>query len=149
MRKYYWHKHTIFWSLSFSYRSQVPEVVRSIPASRILALRQQTQILWERYFGSIEKIVFTTFEVSSFDYSKYVYMFSIWSSVTSLVWQMRNFKIFIIVPLVYAKGIKSFLILGGKYFFWLMPMNTMAVLQPAIVWCVFSSRFLRIFSSVL
>lgn len=45
---------------------QVPEVVRSIPASRILALRQQTQILWERYFGSIEKIVFTTFEVSYF-----------------------------------------------------------------------------------
>ncbi|XP_055855972.1 exostosin-1 [Episyrphus balteatus] len=42
---------------------QVPEVVRSIPVNRILALRQQTQILWERYFGSIEKIVFTTFEI--------------------------------------------------------------------------------------
>lgn len=37
--------------------------MRSISATRILALRQQTQVLWERYFGSIEKIVFTTFEV--------------------------------------------------------------------------------------
>lgn len=42
---------------------QVPEIVRSISATRILALRQQTQVLWERYFESIEKIVFTTFEV--------------------------------------------------------------------------------------
>ncbi|KAG4074562.1 hypothetical protein HA402_005627 [Bradysia odoriphaga] len=42
---------------------QVPEIVRSVPATRILALRQQTQVLWERYFGSIEKIVFTTFEI--------------------------------------------------------------------------------------
>uniref|UniRef100_A0A1I8PY42 Exostosin GT47 domain-containing protein n=1 Tax=Stomoxys calcitrans TaxID=35570 RepID=A0A1I8PY42_STOCA len=41
---------------------QVPEVVRSISDERIFALRQQTQVLWERYFGSIEKIVFTTFE---------------------------------------------------------------------------------------
>lgn len=43
---------------------QVPELVRSIPLSKVLALRQQTQILWERYFSSIEKIVFTTFEVT-------------------------------------------------------------------------------------
>lgn len=42
----------------------MPDIVRSISASRILALRQQTQVLWERYFSSIEKIVFTTFEVS-------------------------------------------------------------------------------------
>lgn len=47
---------------------QVPEIVRSIPATKILALRQQTQMLWERYFGSIEKIVFTTFEVGEFSY---------------------------------------------------------------------------------
>ncbi|XP_037945940.1 exostosin-1-like [Teleopsis dalmanni] len=42
---------------------QIPDMVRSIPAERIFALRQQTQVLWERYFGSIEKIVFTTFEI--------------------------------------------------------------------------------------
>ncbi|XP_061509479.1 exostosin-1 [Anopheles gambiae] len=42
---------------------QVPDIVRSISTSRILALRQQTQVLWERYFSSIEKIIFTTFEI--------------------------------------------------------------------------------------
>ncbi|XP_075223224.1 exostosin glycosyltransferase 1 ttv [Lycorma delicatula] len=42
---------------------QVPETVRSIPDTKVFALRQQTQILWERYFSSIEKIVFTTLEI--------------------------------------------------------------------------------------
>jgi glucuronyl/N-acetylglucosaminyl transferase EXT1 len=42
---------------------QVVDIVRSISPKQILALRQQTQILWERYFSSIEKIVFTTFEI--------------------------------------------------------------------------------------
>lgn len=42
---------------------QVPELVRSVPPERVLALRQQTQLLWEQYFSSIEKIVFTTIEV--------------------------------------------------------------------------------------
>ncbi|BES87574.1 unnamed protein product [Nesidiocoris tenuis] len=42
---------------------QVPEIVRSIPSTKIFALRQQTQILWNQYFSSIEKIVFTTFEI--------------------------------------------------------------------------------------
>jgi len=40
-------------------------MVRSVGATKVLALRQQTQILWERYFSSIEKIVFTTLEVST------------------------------------------------------------------------------------
>ncbi|XP_026463110.1 exostosin-1-like [Ctenocephalides felis] len=42
---------------------QVPDLVRSVSADRVLALRQQTQVLWERYFSSIEKIVFTTLEI--------------------------------------------------------------------------------------
>lgn len=42
---------------------QVVDTVRSISPSKIMAMRQQTQILWERYFSSIEKIVFTTFEI--------------------------------------------------------------------------------------
>ncbi|XP_077287346.1 exostosin glycosyltransferase 1 ttv isoform X2 [Arctopsyche grandis] len=42
---------------------QVPELVRSVGAARILAMRQQTQLLWEQYFSSIEKIVFTTLEI--------------------------------------------------------------------------------------
>lgn len=42
---------------------QVPNTVRSISATKILELRQQTQILWDRYFSSIENIVFTTLEI--------------------------------------------------------------------------------------
>lgn len=42
---------------------QVPEVIHSISDTKLFALRQQTQILWEQYFNTIEKIVFTTFEV--------------------------------------------------------------------------------------
>lgn len=42
---------------------QVPEIVRSIPATKVFALRQQTQVLWDRYFSSVEKIVFTTLEI--------------------------------------------------------------------------------------
>ncbi|XP_050347798.1 exostosin-1 [Nymphalis io] len=42
---------------------QVPELVRSVSPERVLALRQQTQLLWEQYFSSIEKIVFTAIEI--------------------------------------------------------------------------------------
>ncbi|XP_065165461.1 exostosin-1 [Atheta coriaria] len=42
---------------------QVPNTVRSISQTKILEMRQQSQILWERYFSSIEKIVFTTLEI--------------------------------------------------------------------------------------
>jgi glucuronyl/N-acetylglucosaminyl transferase EXT1 len=38
--------------------------VRSLTPSKILQLRQQTQVLWDRYFSSIEKIVYTTLEVT-------------------------------------------------------------------------------------
>ena len=43
---------------------QIPSVVRSIRHADILALRQQTQFLWDTYFSSIDKIVATTLEVS-------------------------------------------------------------------------------------
>ncbi|XP_063229981.1 exostosin-1 [Bacillus rossius redtenbacheri] len=42
---------------------QIPNKVRSISATEVLALRQQTQLLWQQYFSSIEKIVFTTLEI--------------------------------------------------------------------------------------
>ncbi|XP_060537040.1 exostosin-1 [Cylas formicarius] len=42
---------------------QVPHIIRSISPSKILQLRQQTQVLWDRYFSSIEKIVYTTLEI--------------------------------------------------------------------------------------
>lgn len=58
------HTHTLnIYNIYVFSNKKVPEIVRSISATKILALRQQTQMLWERYFGSIEKIVFTTFEV--------------------------------------------------------------------------------------
>jgi glucuronyl/N-acetylglucosaminyl transferase EXT1 len=43
---------------------QVPDSIRSIEVAKLVALRQWTQIFWERYFSSIEKIVHTTLEVS-------------------------------------------------------------------------------------
>ncbi|KAM4539864.1 exostosin-1b [Odontesthes bonariensis] len=42
---------------------QIPTTVRSIHQDKILALRQQTQFLWEAYFSSVEKIVLTTLEI--------------------------------------------------------------------------------------
>lgn len=39
-------------------------MVRSINASQILQMRQQTQLMWNQYFSSIQKIVFSTLEVS-------------------------------------------------------------------------------------
>lgn len=42
---------------------QVPSIVRSVGHDRILALRQQTQFLWDAYFSSVAKIVLTTLEV--------------------------------------------------------------------------------------
>ncbi|XP_023606698.1 exostosin-1 isoform X3 [Myotis lucifugus] len=44
---------------------QIPSTIRSIHQDKILALRQQTQFLWEAYFSSVEKIVLTTLEVMS------------------------------------------------------------------------------------
>ncbi|TDH00671.1 hypothetical protein EPR50_G00190760 [Perca flavescens] len=43
---------------------QVPSITRSVGRDRILALRQQTQFLWDAYFSSVTKIVLTTLEVS-------------------------------------------------------------------------------------
>uniref|UniRef100_A0A3B3Q3I0 Exostosin glycosyltransferase 1 n=1 Tax=Paramormyrops kingsleyae TaxID=1676925 RepID=A0A3B3Q3I0_9TELE len=42
---------------------QIPSTARSIHQDKILALRQQTQFLWEAYFSSVEKIVLTTLEI--------------------------------------------------------------------------------------
>lgn len=42
---------------------QVPDILRSIPNTRVHVLRQQTQVLYDTYFASVEKIVYTTLEV--------------------------------------------------------------------------------------
>ncbi|XP_006883558.1 PREDICTED: exostosin-like 1 [Elephantulus edwardii] len=43
--------------------SQVLDALREMPPSQVLALRQQTQFLWDAYFSSLEKIVHTTLEI--------------------------------------------------------------------------------------
>ena len=47
---------------------QVPEILNSVPAARVFAMRQQTQILYDRYLSSVEKIVDTTLEVQFYFY---------------------------------------------------------------------------------
>ncbi|XP_074656128.1 exostosin-1a-like [Tubulanus polymorphus] len=42
---------------------QVPSIVRSISHQDVLALRQQTQVLWDAYFSSVDKIVASTLEI--------------------------------------------------------------------------------------
>ncbi|XP_056437910.1 exostosin-1 [Gadus chalcogrammus] len=42
---------------------QVPSIIRSVGLDRTLALRQQTQFLWDAYFSSVAKIVSTTLEI--------------------------------------------------------------------------------------
>lgn len=42
---------------------QVPEIVRSVNASQLLHMRQQTQLMWNQYFSSIQKIVHSTLEI--------------------------------------------------------------------------------------
>ncbi|MEQ2291662.1 Exostosin-1a [Ameca splendens] len=42
---------------------EVPSITRSVGRDRILALRQQTQFLWDAYFSSVAKIVLTTLEI--------------------------------------------------------------------------------------
>ncbi|XP_012991126.1 exostosin-1c isoform X1 [Esox lucius] len=42
---------------------QVPSTVRAVGNERVMALRQRTQMLWEAYFSSVDKIVLTTLEI--------------------------------------------------------------------------------------
>ncbi|XP_045155049.1 exostosin-like 1 isoform X2 [Echinops telfairi] len=42
---------------------QVAAALQQMPPARVLALRQQTQFLWDAYFSSVEKIIHTTLEI--------------------------------------------------------------------------------------
>ncbi|XP_012693106.2 exostosin-1c [Clupea harengus] len=42
---------------------QVPSTVRAVVIERVLAMRQRTQMLWEAYFSTVDKIVLTTLEI--------------------------------------------------------------------------------------
>ena len=46
--------------------TELPSIVRSYSKEQILAMKQQTLFLWEAYFSSVEKIILTTLEVTSF-----------------------------------------------------------------------------------
>ena len=41
----------------------MPHILRNIPYDKILSLRVQTQLYWEQYLSSIEKVITTTIEV--------------------------------------------------------------------------------------
>lgn len=49
--------------LPFSLWPQVLAALQEMPLTRVLALRQQAQFLWDAYFSSIEKVIHTTLEV--------------------------------------------------------------------------------------
>ncbi|XP_006934485.3 exostosin-like 1 isoform X2 [Felis catus] len=42
---------------------QVLAALQEMPLTRVLALRQQTQFLWDAYFSSVEKVMHTTLEI--------------------------------------------------------------------------------------
>lgn len=42
---------------------QMPSMLQAVAYSDVLAMRHQTQFLWETYFSSIRTIVHTTLEV--------------------------------------------------------------------------------------
>nr|XP_012606304.1 exostosin-like 1 isoform X1 [Microcebus murinus] len=42
---------------------QVLAALQEMPPARVLALRQQTQFLWDAYFSSVEKVIHTTLEI--------------------------------------------------------------------------------------
>jgi len=42
---------------------QVPEILHLLSRPRIFTMRQQTQVLWDRYLSSVKKIVDTTLEI--------------------------------------------------------------------------------------
>ncbi|CAN8031601.1 unnamed protein product [Ixodes persulcatus] len=42
---------------------QVPDTLRSLPRSRVHQLRQQSQLLWETYFSSVDKIVLAVLQI--------------------------------------------------------------------------------------
>ena len=49
---------------------QVPEMLRSVSQAKIFEMRQQTQLLWDQYLSSVEKIVLTTLEVIDVKHSR-------------------------------------------------------------------------------
>ncbi|XP_038600644.1 exostosin-1 [Tachyglossus aculeatus] len=68
---------------------QIPSTIRSIHQDKILALRQQTQFLWEAYFSSVEKIVLTTLEIIQDRIFKHI-------SRNSVIWNKHPGGLFVL-----------------------------------------------------
>uniref|UniRef100_A0A8C5KLD7 Exostosin-1 n=1 Tax=Jaculus jaculus TaxID=51337 RepID=A0A8C5KLD7_JACJA len=68
---------------------QIPSTIRFIHQDKILALRQQTQFLWEAYFSSVEKIVLTTLEIIQDRIFKHI-------SRNSLIWNKHPGGLFVL-----------------------------------------------------
>nr|XP_014343012.1 PREDICTED: exostosin-1 [Latimeria chalumnae] len=68
---------------------QIPSTIRSIHQDKILALKQQTQFLWEAYFSSVEKIVLTTLEIIQDRILKHI-------SRNSLIWNKHPGGLFVL-----------------------------------------------------
>ena len=65
---------------------QVPDIVRSIEAERVMTLRQQSQLLWHMYFSSIDRIIFTSLEVKAPPKSVSFFLFAsldVWYAVNA------------------------------------------------------------------
>lgn len=42
---------------------KVPEMLHSVPGPEVFRRRQQTQVVWDQYLSSVEKIVLTTLTI--------------------------------------------------------------------------------------
>ncbi|MED6287144.1 Exostosin-1a [Characodon lateralis] len=90
---------------------QIPSTVRSIHQDRILSLRQQTQLLWEAYFNSVEKIVLTTLEIIQDRVLEHTSRSSLmWNSLPGGLFTLPQYSTHLgDFPFFYAKlGIKSY-----------------------------------------
>ncbi|XP_067929536.1 exostosin-1-like [Watersipora subatra] len=56
-----WRKAAVWGDESLLY--QLPQSLRSMSYTRIASLQQQSQLLWTKYFSSLEKIVITTLQI--------------------------------------------------------------------------------------
>ncbi|KAL8558763.1 hypothetical protein ACOMHN_043706 [Nucella lapillus] len=72
---------------------QVPSMVRGLSQPQIVAMRQQTQLLWETYFSSVEKIVAASLEVMRDRIYRHVARpVHVWNSSPGAVYLLTDFS---------------------------------------------------------
>ncbi|KAK7486014.1 hypothetical protein BaRGS_00022766 [Batillaria attramentaria] len=54
---------TVGAELEWDHEPQIPSIVRAVTQPEVLAMRQQTQFLWEAYFASVDKIIAASLEL--------------------------------------------------------------------------------------